>query len=52
MGLDENHYMENDATIVGFNCTSSKPACHIILNVDLVGKRVCIELILMESRTP
>lgn len=44
MELNKNHFNENDATIIGFNDTSSKPARCICLNVDLAGKVVQIEL--------
>lgn len=52
MGLNDNHFIENDATIAGFDGTSSKPACQVFLNVVLAGKVVCTKLFLIDPTTP
>lgn len=52
IGLNENHFMENAATIAGFNDTSSKHAHCILMNVELPDKVVHTDFFLMDLTTP
>lgn len=42
-------FIENDATIAGFNGANAKPAHRVFLNVDLARKVAPIEFFVIDS---
>lgn len=52
MGLNTNHFIQNDDAIDIFNGIGAKPTHRVFLNVNLAGKVVHMDFVLIDLEAP